>query len=175
MLRADRTEVRLFSGHQRLAVHTRSFERGVVNENPAHYAGLLAAKKAAGHAKSHDQFLALGAASPASRAIVESYLEGLVRSELHVFHHLRQILAMAGVFGRTEILQALAKALQFKAFGAPYLQNIVLQQRAARGLKELTPVVVPANPQWTQAVVEEHDLGLYDDLFQNDPPDRTTP
>ena len=174
-LRAGRTEVRLFIGHQRLAVHTRSFERGVVIENPAHYAGLLAAKKAAGHAKSYDQFLALGAASPASLAIVESYLEGLVRSELHVFHHLRQILTMAGVFGRTEILQALAKALQFKAFGAPYLQNIVLQQRAARGLKELAPVVIPAKPQWTQALVEELDLSLYDELFQEDLPERKIP
>lgn len=174
-LRAERTEIRLFSGHQRLAIHTRSFERGVIIENPAHYAGLLAAKKAAVHAKSHDQFLALGSASPTSQAIVESYLEGLVRSELHVFHHLRQILAMAGVFGRTEILQALAKALEFKAFGAPYLQNIVLQQRAARGLPEKTPVVIPAKPQWTQTVVEEQDLSLYDELFQDTPSDRTTP
>ncbi len=58
-LRAKRTEVLLFSGIKRLACHTRSFERGLVIENPAHYAGLLALKKAAGHAKSHDQFLAL--------------------------------------------------------------------------------------------------------------------
>ena len=174
-LRAERTEVRLFSGPQRLASHTRSYERGLVIENPAHYAGLLAAKKAAHHAKSHDQFLALGGGSPAAQALVETYLEGLVRSELNVFHHLRQILEMAGVFGRTEILQALTQALTFNAFGSPYLQNIVLQQRAARGCPEKTPVVIPARPQWTQTVVEEQDLGLYDELFQDPPLERKNP
>ncbi len=82
---------------------------------------------------------------------------------------------MAGVFGRTEILQALAKALEFKAFGAPYLQNIVLQQRAARGLPEKSPVVIPAKPQWTETVIEEQDLGLYDALFQDSPIERKNP
>jgi hypothetical protein len=174
-LRAERTEVRLFSGRQRLAVHTRSFERGLVIENPAHYAGLLAAKKAAWHAKSYDQFLALGRGSPAAQALVETYLEGLVRSELNVFHHLRQILAMAELFGRTEILQALTQALTFKAFGAPSLQNIVTQQRAARGLPEKTPIVIPSRPEWTHAVVEEQNLQLYDDLFEDPPTERKTP
>jgi len=174
-LRAERTEVRLFSGRQRLTVHTRSYERGLVIENPAHYAGLLAAKKAAHHAKSYDQFLALGRGSPAAQALVETYLEGLVRSELNVFHHLRQILAMAEFFGRTEILQALTQALQFKAFGAPSLQNIVTQQRAARGLPEKTPIVIPARPEWTQAVIEEQNLQIYDDLFEDLPPERKTP
>jgi transposase len=174
-LRAERTEIKLYSGIQRLAVHTRSFERGVVVENPAHYAGLLAARKAAHHAKSHDQFLALGRGSPAAQGMVEAYLEGLVQSELQVFHHLRQILEMAGVFGRTEILQALAKALEFKAFGAPSLQNIVTQQRVARGLAEKTPIVIPAKPEWTQAVVEEQDLQLYDDLFETPSSERKIP
>jgi hypothetical protein len=92
-----------------------------------------------------------------------------------VFHHLRQILEMAGVFGRTEILQALAKALEFKAFGAPSLQNIVTQQRVARGLAEKTPIVIPAKPEWTQAVVEEQDLQLYDDLFETPSSERKIP
>jgi transposase len=174
-LRAKRTDVLLFSGIKRLASHTRSFERGLVIENPAHYAGLLALKKAAGHAKSHDQFLALGRGSPAAQNLVETYLEELVRSELNVFHHVRQILDMAGVYGRTEILQALAKALEFKAFGAPYLQNIVLQQRAARGCPEKSPIVIAGKPQWTETVVEEQDLGLYDALFQDPPTARKTP
>jgi transposase len=166
-LRAKRTDVQLFCGIKRLASHNRSFERGIIIENPEHYAGLLATKKAARHAKLYDQFLALGMPSPASQTLVDAYLEGLIQSDLHVFHHLQQILDMTVVYGRTEVLQALTQALQFNAFGAPYLQNIVLQQRAARGLPEKTPIVIPAKPQWIQTVVEEQDLSLYDELFQD--------
>jgi len=166
-LKATRTDVYVFADTQRLAAHARSFERGLVIENPMHYEGLLATKKAARAAKINDQFLALAHPSQEAQATVEAYLHGLIASELHVFHHLQKILEMAALYGRTEILQAITQALQFKAFGSAYLQNIVTQQRAIRGLKELTPIIIPAKPDWTRETVEEQDLGLYDDLFKD--------
>ncbi len=167
-LRAGRTEVQIFAGHDRLALHSRSFERGLVIENPAHYQGLLATKKAARAAKITDQFLSLPYPSEESRSALDSYLQGLIQSDLHVFHHLQKILDMAGLYGRTEILQAVTHALQFKAFGSSYLENIITQQRALRGLKEISPIVIPAKPDWTKETVEEQDLGLYDDLFKEE-------
>ena len=166
-LKATRTEVQVFAGAQRLALHGRSFERGLVIENPAHYQGLLATKKAARAAKITDQFLALAHPSQEARAALDAYLRGLSHGELHAFHHLQKILEMAALYGRTEILQAITQALQFKAFGSSYLENIVTQQRAQRGLKDVSPIMIPAKPDWTRETIEEQDLGLYDDLFKD--------
>jgi transposase len=165
-LRASRTDVQIFAGTQRLARHARSFERGLVIENPAHYQGLLATKKAARAAKITDQFLALAYPSEEARSALDRYLQGLIQSELHLFHHLQKILDMAALYGRTEVLQAVTHALPFNAFGSSYLENIITQQRALRGLKEVSPIVIPAKPDWTKETVEEQDLGLYDELFK---------
>jgi hypothetical protein len=80
-------------------------------------------------------------------------------------------------YGRTEIIQAISHALSFNAFGSAYLANIILQQRAARGKKEPTPLMIPSKPQWTKEVVEEQDLSLYDDLFggHDGPTNKTNP
>jgi transposase len=166
-LKATRTEVQIFADTRRLALHARSFERGLVIENPAHYQGLLATKKAARAAKITDQFLALAHPSQEAKTTLEAYLQGLIHADLHIFHHLQKILEMTALYGRTEILQAITQALQFKAFGSAYLENIVTQQRALRGLKESTPIIIPTKPDWTRETVEEQDLGLYDDLFKD--------
>jgi transposase len=163
VLKASKDDIRIFNPdniHRVLAVHHRSFERGVVIEDPKHYEGLIAEKKNAFAAKLKDQFLNLG--EPTA-----SYLDGLVASELNVHHHVAQIMECVRLYGKTEVLQAIDHALRHKAFGAPYLKNIILQQRAARGIKEQLPITIPAKPAWTQLAVEEQDLSLYDDLFES--------
>lgn len=162
LLKASKDEVRIFNPAktgQILAIHRRSFERGVVVEDPKHYEGLLAEKKKAFASKLKDRFLGLG-------ELAKSYLEGLLSAELHLHHHIAQIMECVRLYGKTEVLQAVDHALRHKAYGAPYLKNIILQQRAARGAKENTPIVIPAKPFWTQLAVEEQDLSLYDDLFE---------
>ncbi len=102
------------------------------------------------------------------RYIRLSFLAGLLAADLHAQAHVAKIMGFAVLYGKTEVLQALTHALAHTAFGAPYIQNIVLQQRARRGLADTPPIHVPAKPQWTQLTVEEQDLALYDDLFQGD-------
>jgi hypothetical protein len=163
LLKASKEDIRIFNPaalQHLLATHHRSFERGIVVEDPKHYEGLLAEKKKASASKLKDQFLNLG-------DLATKYLDGLVASELHVHHHINQIMEAVRLYGKTEVLQALDHALRHKAFGAPYLKNIILQQRAARGVKEHMPITIPAKPAWTQLAVEEQDLSLYDDLFDS--------
>ena len=162
-LKASKEEIRIFNPDNMrhvLAVHRRSFERGLAIEDPKHYEGLIAEKKKAFASKLKDQFLNLGESTA-------SYLDGLVASELNVHHHVAQIMECVRLYGKTEVLQAIDHALRHKAFGAPYLKNIILQQRAARGITEQLPITIPAKPAWTQLAVEEQDLSLYDDLFDS--------
>ena len=75
---------------------------------------------------------------------------------------------MVARYGKTEVLLALSHALKFRAFGAPYIQNIITQQRARRGLQETPPIQITKKPQWTNLAVEDQNLELYDDIFNND-------
>lgn len=173
-LKASLSEIQLFDITKLIATHPRCFERGVVVENLEHYEGLLAMKKAAHAAKLTDQFQSLGNPSEEAKKIVERYLQGLVGANLNLQHHLSKIMELTAQYGRTEVIQAIAHALEFNAFGAPYLANIILQQRAARGKQQPSPLMIPSKPQWTQEAVEEQDLSLYDDLFggQHGPSDQ---
>jgi len=93
---------------------------------------------------------------------------GMIKTDLHLPHHLYEIMECVRLYGRTEVLQAIEYSLKFKAFGAPYLKNIILQQRARRGIKETPPIVIHSKPAWTQLNVEEQDLSLYDDMFEEE-------
>lgn len=161
LLKADIHEVRIFQGADIIAVHKRSFERGVVVEDPKHYAGLLAEKKKALASKLKDQFLNLG--NPA-----QTYLEGLLHSGLHVSHHIKEIMDYVRLYGKTEVLQAMDHANLFHAYGSAYLKNIIVQQRCARGLQESVPIRIPAKPDWTKIALEDQDLSLYDDLYEEE-------
>ncbi len=158
-LKASPDDIRLFDGKKQVAEHKRSYERGMMIEDPKHYEELLAIKRKAHASKIKDSFLNLG-------DLAKAYLEGLIKAELNLPHHLSQIMDWVRLYGKTEVLQAIDHALRFNAFGAAYLKNIILQQRAARGLKEMPPIVIPAKPAWTQISVEEQDLSLYDEMFE---------
>lgn len=167
LLKASKDEVRIFDDVRLLARHRRSFESGLAIENPKHYEGLIAEKKKAFASKLKDQFLNLG-------ELAKNYLEGLLSAEIHLHHHIAQIMDCVRLYGKTEVLQAMDHALRHKAYGAPYLKNIILQQRAARGVRENLPITIPSKPAWTELAVEEQDLRLYDDLFE-DKDDSTKP
>lgn len=158
-LKATGQTVCLYDGPDLVATHPRSFEKYRVIENPAHYARLLAERKKARSAKRVEAFLALGPEC-------DAYLKGLVASELHLPSHLNKILDLVGDHGKTEVLSAIHHALGYNAFSASYVQNIVRQREAARNRPQVQPIRLAKKPDWTDASVEETDLGIYDDIFE---------
>ena len=160
-LKATGQTVCIYSGPQLLATHPRSYEKYRVVEQPGHYAGLLAKRKKARAAKRVEEFLAMG-------PVCTEYLKGLSAAELNLTAHLDKIMDCARDFGKLETLAAIAHALQFSAFGAAYVHNIILQRRAAKGQSVPRPVVLAKKPEWANVAVEETDLGLYDELFSDD-------
>ena len=157
-LKATAHEINVFDRDKLVASHGRSYEKHLYFEKPEHRKGLLASRKAATSAKLYGEFLSLG-------ELANSYLNGLLHAELHLPYHLQKINEMVGLYGKTEVLQALDHALKFNAFGAAYIQNIIVQQRAGRGLASTPPIQIIRKPQWTQISVEDQDLSVYDDLF----------
>lgn len=160
-LKASGQTVCLFAGANLLATHARCYEKYRVIENPAHYAGLLAQRKKAAQSKRVELFLALAPEC-------EDYMKGLVAAEVHLPIHMEKILELVGLYGKEEVISAMRHALQYNAFGAAYVQNIIAQRRAARGQSRPQPVILSKKPEWMNVSVEETDLGLYDRLFDED-------
>jgi len=92
-----------------------------------------------------------------------------VAAEIHLPGHLEKIQKMVHVYGKSDVVEAIRHASKFNAFGAAYIQNIILQQRAARNLCVPQPITLTKKPQWTKVAVEETDLSLYDELFEDSP------
>lgn len=157
-LKASTQTVQLFDSHKLAATHHRCYEKYRVIEDPAHYANLIAERKKAAQAKLTQTFLGLAPEC-------QDYFKGLVASELHLPTHLQKIHDLIRLYGPAETSAAVRHALKFKAFGAHYLHNIILQSRAARNLPPPQQVWLSKKPQWNQVSVEPADLSLYDELF----------
>ncbi len=105
----------------------------------------------------------------------KAYLHGMLAAELHLPYHVAKIMNLVARFGKTEVLGAIERALAFKAFGGPYIQNIIFQCRARRGAPELPPLEIASRPEWTDITIDEQNLDLYDELFEGQaPPERPT-
>ncbi len=159
-LKANSREVRIFKKDKLVASHHRCFGKYQVIEVPEHFAGLLKLKKKARAIKLRKEFLDLSDDA-------QTYLEGMVATELNPNHHLRKIMELIKLYGKDQVSAAVTFALRYKAFGYEYLKNIILQERARQGMKEIiNPVIVHRHPELTDLTVEERDLKLYDDLFE---------
>lgn len=167
-LKATGQTVMILDAAKILATHPRCYEKYRVIENPEHYAGILAERKKAGQAKLVESFLALAPEG-------SEYLKGLVAQEIHLLSHLSKIQDLVHLYGPSEVAQAIRHALKFNAFGAPYLQNIIHQRRAAQNLPRAQPIVLNKKPEWAAVDVEETDLSIYDDLFAAETPDPEEP
>jgi deoxyadenosine/deoxycytidine kinase len=158
-LKATSYKVEIYDDTKLIASHQRAYEKYLAIEDPKHYQDLLAMKKKARRYKIRDKFISLGEGC-------ETYLNGMVNSELNLSHHLEKILEMVDTYGKTEVLGAINHALKYSAFGYDYIKNIILQQRAKKGQKIINPISIIGNSEFAEASVEERDLNLYDHLFE---------
>lgn len=158
-LKATSYKVEIYDDIKLIATHQRSYEKYLAIEDPKHYKDLLAMKKKARRYKMRDKFASLGEGC-------EAYLSGMVNSELNLSHHIDKILEMVDTYGKTEVLGAINHALKYGAFGYDYIKNIILQERAKKGQKIINPISIVGNNEFADASVEERDLNLYDNLFE---------
>ena len=53
-----------------------------------------------------------------------------------VAYHVRQIMEMVDIYGKSEVLQALEKACEYGAYHFEYVENIIQQQKRRRQVPE---------------------------------------
>jgi transposase len=157
-LKADHERVRIFHHDQEIACHGRCYEHGQRIVDPAHRLAALARQKHETRRLIEAQFDALDPAAA-------SFRKALQARPLKSTLHLRRILRMVPLYGKHEVLQAMAVASMHNALDAAYVENLILQARRRRALP--SPLELrPARKELLDIIdLEEPDPAIYDTLI----------
>jgi len=163
ILKADDQLVSIYDKEQLIARHQRARENNQLVEDPSHRKGLLQSKPNAIFFKRRDALMALGDTA-------KGYFEAMCRTQINIPHHIKKIMALVDLYGKTEVLSAMEHAMKYGAFGHEYLANIILSNRRKRSSPHpLEPPSSKINPELIRSTwVEERDPILYDHLLNGD-------
>jgi transposase len=156
-IRANRDELRLLHEGQQVAQHVRSYERGQLLVLPEHRLAALTLRQRPRQRALEQEFDEWG---PAAR---EFHL-GLNGRPIKTGVHLRRLLNLAQIYGRTEVLAAVSRAVELKTYDAAYVENLLLAERRRRQLP--TPTIpTPKRRELIDDIeLEPANPGLYDRL-----------
>ncbi len=154
-VRADSHEVRIVHQGQIVARHVRCYERRQLIVLPDHRLAALTINRRSRSTALEQAFDALG---PEAR----QFHLNLKRQPVKTGIHLRRLLGLVRVYGSAEVLSAIARALEFAAYDAAYVENLLLAQRRRRQL----PTPTLPTPQRRELIddieLEPADPAVYD-------------
>lgn len=159
-IKATVGQVSIYNKTKLIATHKRSYAKGKVIEDPKDVRELLKKKKKAISSKIIAEFISLGKEA-------KQYLEGLLLREANLAREIAKILKLRHRYGRTEVLGAIIKALEFQAFGASYIENIIVASRKTRG-EPLMGGEIHIPEKFADAEYNEKDPSIYDILLNED-------
>jgi len=126
-LRANREELRLLHEGQVVAQHVRSYERGQLLVLPEHRLAALTLRQRPCQQALEQAFDAWG---PEARAFHLGLNSRPVKTSVHV----RRLWGLAQLYGRTEVLAAMTRALALATYDAASVENLLLAERRRRQL-----------------------------------------
>jgi transposase len=126
-IRASRMELRLLHEGQVVARHVRSYERGQLLVLPEHRLAALTLRQRPCQRALEQDFDAWG---PEAREFHSRLNSRPVKTGVH----LRRLLNLAQLYGRTEVLAAIRRALELATYDAAYVENLLLAERRRRQL-----------------------------------------
>jgi transposase len=142
----------LYHHNQLVARHPRSYDRHGDFEDPDHPKPLLAQRK---KARDHQLFLRFLTLSPQA----ELYYRQLEQRRLNPHHHVRKIVALSDIYSPEAVARALADALEYGAFAADYIANL-LEQRA-RFTPQESPLHLTRREDLLDLRLQPPDLSVY--------------
>ena len=154
-IRANRDELRVLHEGLEVARHSRCYDRRQLILQPEHRLAALALRQRARPDALAQEFDAWG---PSAREFHLQLRQRPVKTTLH----LRRLVELALVYGRTEVLAAIARAVELKTYDAAYVENLLMAERRRRQL----PSPTLPTPQ-RRELIEEIELdpaepGFYD-------------
>ena len=126
-LRANRDALRLLHEGQEVTQHVRSYERGQLLVLPEHRLAALSLRQRPQQQVLEQEFDAWG---PEARAFHLRLNSQPIKTSVH----LRRLLRLAQLYGRTDVLAAIGRALELQTYDAAYVENLLLAERRRRQL-----------------------------------------
>jgi hypothetical protein len=154
-LRANRDELRLLHEGHVVAQHVRSYERGQLLVLPDHRLAALTLRQRPRPQALEQEFDAWG---PEARAFHLQLNSRPVKTSVHV----RRLLSLAQLYGRTEVLAAMARASALATYDAAYVENLLLAERRRRQLPTPTLPAPKRRELLDDIELEPADPALYD-------------
>jgi transposase len=154
-VRANRDDLRLLHEGQVVAQHVRSYERGQLLVLAEHRLAALTLRQ-------RPQQQALTAAFDAWGPVAHAFHLGLNSRPLKTNVHVRRLLNLAQVYGRTEVLAAMARAVELATYDAAYVENLLLAERRRRQLPTPTLPTPKRRELIDDIELEPADPALYD-------------
>jgi hypothetical protein len=146
LVRANAQELRIIAEGAEVARHARSYDRHQLILHSDHQREALKMRQRPRAREIEDTFDALG-------DVARQFHLALRRQPVKTSVHLRRVLQLARLYGRQDVLVALAKALEYHTYDAAYVETILLQERRRRELPSPTLV----RPRRSE-LIEETDL-----------------
>ena len=138
-----------------VAQHVRCYQRRQLIVLPEHRTAALSMGRRSRRSALEQAFDALG---PEAR----KFHLGLKRQPVKTGVHLRRLLGLARVYGSAEVLSAITKALEFAAYDAAYVENLLLAERRRRQLPTPTLPTPKRRELIDDIELEPADPGVYD-------------
>jgi transposase len=159
-VRANRDELRLLHEGQVVAQHLRSYQRGQLLVLPEHRLAALSLRQRPYQRALEQEFDAWG---PQARA----FHLGLNSRPVKTGVQLRRLLGLAKLYGRTEVLAAMAQAVELATYDAASVENLLLAQRRRRQLPTPTLPTPKRRELIDDIELEPADPALYDRFCQD--------
>jgi transposase len=154
-VRANRDELRLLHEGQVVAQHVRSYQRGQLLVLPEHRLAALTLRQRPRQQALTQEFDAWG---PQAREFHLQLNSRPVKTGVHV----RRLLNLAQLYGRTEVLAAISRALELATYDAACVENLLLAERRRRQLPTPTLPTPKRRELIDDIELEPADPALYD-------------
>jgi hypothetical protein len=154
-IRAVAHEVRIVHQGQIVARHPRCYQRRQLIVLPEHRLAALTMSRRSRSSALEQAFDALG---PEAR----QFHLCLNRQPVKTGVHLRRLLGLARVYGSTEVVSAIARALELAAYDASYVENLLLAERRRRQLPTPTLPTPKRRELIDEIDLEPADPAIYD-------------
>lgn len=161
IVRANRDELRVLFEGREVARHIRCHDRNQLLSLPEHRLAALALRQRARPDTQAQEFDAWG---PEAREFHLQLRQRPVKTGLH----LKRLLALARVYGRTEVLGAIARAVELNTYDAAYVENLLMAERRRRQLPTPTLPTPKRRELIDEIELDPADPAFYD-RFCHDP------
>jgi len=120
-LKANRTTITIYDQEKTIAAHSRCWDRKKRIELPSHKEQVKKMHRKLWQDRDILSFISLGSEA-------EDYLKAIADAGQPIKKNVARLLSLKDEYGAFSLIHAIKRALQYKAYGADYIENILYQE-----------------------------------------------